>query len=176
MEVEKIIHYLLIGNLYSGKVIYEKSNIIDPKTIYEANLIFTNYQKKKIHSLNTQIESFTISIFSDNIIMIVKADDLFPIERSFDLFKKIKKSIPDLYELSLDFNLNLYKQSLGEKILKIIQEYFNEINESRKIQNNFSYRKKDINDIIEEESDESKKDSSNSSKNSKNNRKEKKIV
>ena len=166
MEVEKIIHYLLIGNLYSGKVIYEKSNIIDPKTIYEANLIFTNYQKKKIHSLNTQIESFTISIFSDNIIMIVKADDLFPIERSFDLFKKIKKSIPDLYELSLDFNLNLYKQSLGEKILKIIQEYFNEINESRKIQNNFSYRKKDINDIIEEESDESKKDSSISSKNS----------
>ena len=174
MEVEKIIHYLLIGNLYSGKVIYEKSNIIDPKTIYEANLIFTNYQKKKIHSLNTQIESFTISIFSDNIIMIVKVDDLFQIERSFDLFKKIKKSIPDLYELSLDFNLNLYKQSLGEKILKIIQEYFNEINESRKIQNNFSYRKKDINDIIEEESDESKKDSSNSSKNSKNNRKEKK--
>ena len=63
MEVEKIIHYLLIGNLYSGKVIYEKSNIIDPKTIYEANLIFTNYQKKKIYSLNTQIESFTISIF-----------------------------------------------------------------------------------------------------------------
>ena len=173
MEVEKVIHYLLIGNLYSGKVIYEKSNVIDPKTIYEANLIFTNYQKKKIHSLNTQIELFTISIFSDNIIMIVKADELFPIERSFDIFKKIKKSIPDLYELSLDFNLNLYKQSLGEKILKIIQEYFNEINESRKIQNNFSYRKKDINNIIEEESDENKKDSSISSKNS---RKEKKIV
>ena len=66
MEVEKVIHYLLIGNLYSGKVIYEKSNnIIDPKTIYEANLIFTNYQKKKIHSLNTQIELFTISIFPE---------------------------------------------------------------------------------------------------------------
>ena len=81
---------VLIGNLYSGKVIYEKSNIIDSKKIYEANLIFTNY-KKKIHSLNKQIESFAISIFSDNIIMIVKTDDLFPIERSFDLFKKIKK-------------------------------------------------------------------------------------
>ena len=35
MEVEKVIHYLLIGNLLSGKVIYEMTNIIDPKTIYE---------------------------------------------------------------------------------------------------------------------------------------------
>ena len=166
MEVEKIIHYLLIGNLYSGKVIYEQSNIIDPKTIYEANLIFTNYQKKKVHSLNTQIDLFTISIFADNIIMIIKADDLFPMERSLELFKKIKKSNPDLYELSADFNLNLYKQSLSEKILKVIHEYFNEINGSRKMQNNINYRKHDVNDIIEEESDESKKDSSIYSKNS----------
>ena len=47
MQVEKVINYLLIGNLLSGKVIYEMSNTIDPKTLYEANLIFNNYQKKE---------------------------------------------------------------------------------------------------------------------------------
>lgn len=165
MQVEKVINYLLIGNLLSGKVIYEMSNTIDPKTLYEANLIFNNYQKKKHHTLNTKIECFTISIFIDNIIMIVKTDDVYPIERNFELFKKIKKSLPDLSELSLDWNLNLYKQSLNEKITKIINDYFNDINNSRKVLNTMSYIKNDVSNIIEEESDENKIDSSNSSQN-----------
>ena len=173
MEVEKIIHYILIGNLLSKKVIYEMSNTIDPKTIYEANLIFSNYQKRKHHSINTKIESFTVSIFIDNIIMIIKTDTLYPIERNFELFKKIKNSVPNLYELSLDWNLNLYKQNISEKITKIIYEYFNDMNNSRKILNTVSYIKNDISDIIEEESDENKKDSSISSKNSKKNKKDK---
>ena len=173
MEVEKIIHYILIGNLLSKKVIYEMSNTIDPKTIYEANLIFSNYQKRKHHSINTKIESFTVSIFIDNIIMIIKTDTLYPIERNFELFKKIKNSVPDLYELSLDWNLNLYKQNISEKITKIIYEYFNDMNNSRKILNTVSYIKNDISDIIEEESDENKKDSSISSNYSKNNKNDK---
>ena len=176
MEVEKVIHYLLIGNLLSGKVIYEMTNIIDPKTIYEGNLIFTYYQKKKHHPSNIQIDSFTISISVDNLIMIIKTDDLFPIERCFDLFKIIKKSIPNLQELSQDFNINLYKQSLKEKISKIIHDFFNEINNSRKIQNNINYIKNDVNNIIEEESDESNKDSSISSKNSKNYKKSNSLI
>ena len=176
MEVEKVILYLLIGNLLSGKVIYEMTNIIDPKTIYEGNLIFTYYQKKKHHPSNIQIDSFTISISVDNLIMIIKTDDLFPIERCFDLFKIIKKSIPNLQELSQDFNINLYKQSLKEKISKIIHDFFNEINNSRKIQNNINYIKNDVNNIIEEESDESNKDSSISSKNSKNYKKSNSLI
>ena len=166
MEVEKIIHYILIGNLVSGKIIYEMTNIIGPKVLYEANLIFSSFQKKKHHSQNTKINSFTVSIFIDNIIMIMKTDELYPIERNFDLFKKIKKSVPNLYELSLDWNLNLYKQSISEKITKIIYDYFSDLNSSRKILNTVSYIKNDINDIIEEESDENKMESSVSSKNS----------
>ena len=169
MEVEKIIHYILIGNLVSGKIIYEMTNIIGPKVLYEANLIFSSFQKKKHHSQNTKINSFTVSIFIDNIIMIMKTDELYPIERNFDLFKKIKKSVPNLYELSLDWNLNLYKQSISEKITKIIYDYFSDLNSSRKILNTVSYIKNDINDIIEEESDENKMESSVSSKNSNNN-------
>jgi len=168
MEVEKIIHYLLIGNLVSGRIIYEMSNIIGPKVLYEANLIFSNFQKKKHHSHNTKINSFTVSIFIDNIIMIMKTDDLYPIERNFDLFKKIKREIPNLYELSLDWNLNLYKQSINEKITKTIHDYFSDLNSSRKILNTVSYIKNDINDIIEEESAENKIESSVSSKNSNN--------
>ena len=99
----------------------------------------------------------------------MKTDELYPIERNFDLFKKIKKSVPNLYELSLDWNLNLYKQSLSEKITKIIYDYFSDLNSSRKILNTVSYIKNDINDIIEEESDENKMESSVSSKNSNNN-------
>lgn len=168
MEVEKIIHYLLIGNLISGKVIYEMSNTIEPKILYEASLIFSNYQKKKNHSQNTKINSFIVSIFIDNIIMIMKTDDLYPMERIFDLFKKIRINVPNLYEISLDWNLNLYKQSINEKITKIIYEYFSDLNSSRKILNTVSYNKNDIDNIIEEESDENKKDSSISSKSSQN--------
>ena len=173
MEVEKIIHYMLIGNVISGKVIYEMSNTIEPKTLYEANLIFSNFQKKKHHSQNTKINSFTVSIFIDNIIMIMKSDDVYPIERNFELFKIIRNTVPNLYDLSLDFNLNLYKQSLSEKITKIIHDYFSDLNNSRKALNTVSYIKNDINDIIEEESDENKKDSSISSNYSKNNKNDK---
>ena len=168
MEVEKIIHYILIGNLMSGKVIYEMANTIEPKILYEANLIFSNFHKKKHHSQNTKISSFTVSIFIDNIIMIMKSDDTFPLERNFDLFKKIRKSVPDLYEISLDWSLNLYKQSLNEKITKVIKDYFTDLNTSRKALNTVSYIKNDITDIIEEETDENKKDSSISDKHSQN--------
>ena len=152
----------------SGKVIYEMANTIEPKILYEANLIFSNFHKKKHHSQNTKISSFTVSIFIDNIIMIMKSDDTFPLERNFDLFKKIRKSVPDLYEISLDWSLNLYKQSLNEKITKVIQDYFTDLNTSRKALNTVSYIKNDITDIIEEETDENKKDSSISDKHSQN--------
>ena len=152
----------------SGKVIYEMANTIEPKILYEANLIFSNFHKKKHHSQNTKISSFTVSIFIDNIIMIMKSDDTFPLERNFDLFKKIRKSVPDLYEISLDWSLNLYKQSLNEKITKVIKDYFTDLNTSRKALNTVSYIKNDITDIIEEETDENKKDSSISDKHSQN--------
>ena len=171
MELDKVIHYILIGNLMSGKVIYEMSNKIDPRSLYEANLIFSNFQKKKHNAKNTKINSFTVSIFIDNIIMIAKTDDLFSIERIFELFSKIKNSIPNLSEISIDFNLNFYKPSLKEKITKIINEYFDEINNNRRMLKtfgSFGYIKNDITDIIREESEENKNESSVSSQNSQN--------
>ena len=159
MEVEKIIKYFLIGNLSSGKVIYEMSNVSKPKTIYEANQIFTLYQKTRKHAHSTKVNTFTVSIFLDNIIMIIKTDELFPIERNFEIFKKIKNSIPNLSELSIDWNLNLYKQGLNEKITKIIYDYFKDLNISRKkVLNTISFKKNEINDIIDEESAEYKKE------------------
>ena len=171
MEIDKVIHYILIGNLMSGKVIFEMSNKIEPKTLYEANLIFTNLQKKRQNSKNTKINSFIVSIFFDGIIMIAKTDDLFPIERVFEIFSEIKKSIPNLSEISMDFNLNFYKQSLKEKITKIINGYFDEINSERRMLKtigSFNYTKNDVIDIIKEESEESKNESSISSQNSQN--------
>ena len=171
MEIDKVIHYILIGNLMSGKVIFEMSNKIEPKTLYEANLIFTNLQKKRQNSKNTKINSFIVSIFFDGIIMIAKTDDLFQIERVFEIFSEIKKSIPNLSEISMDFNLNFYKQSLKEKITKIINEYFDEINSERRMLKtigSFNYTKNDVIDIIKEESEESKNESSISSQNSQN--------
>ena len=168
MELDKVIHYILIGNLMSGKVIYEMSNKIDPRSLYEANLIFSNFQKKKHNAKNTKINSFAVSIFIDNIIMIAKTDDLFSIERIFELFSKIKNSIPNLSEISIDFNLNFYKPSLKEKITKIINEYFEEINNNRRMLKtfgSFGYIKNDITDIIREESEENKNESSVSSQN-----------
>ena len=84
------------------------SNVTKPKTIYEANQIFTLYQKNRKHVHSTKINTFTVSTFIDNIIMIIKTDELFPIERNFEIFKKIKNIVPNLYDLSIDWNLNLF--------------------------------------------------------------------
>ena len=161
MEVEKIIKYFLIGNLYSGKIIYEMTNATKPKTVYEANQIFTLFQNTRKYAHNTKINSFTVSVFVDSIIMIIKTEELFPIERNFEIFKKIKNGVPNLYEISVDWNLNLYKQSLNEKITKIIYDYFKDMNSSRKALNTISFKKNDLNEIIDEESDEYKKENDN---------------
>ena len=40
MEIDKIIQYLLIGNLINGKIIYEMKNTNDINIIYEIKHLF----------------------------------------------------------------------------------------------------------------------------------------
>ena len=142
MELEKIIQYLLIGNLTSGKVIYEMSNTTDAKTIYDINQIFNTYSKKRHHRPeNIKVESYCIMITVERIIMISKEDTNFSYDQNFELFKKIKNSVPELSELSLNWSLVLHKQDLNVKISNAIHEFFTNLNNEQKMMNTISFKR-----------------------------------
>ena len=140
MEVDQIIQYLLIGNLTTDKVIFEMLNSKDAKTIYDINQIFNTYSKKRHHRPeSTKIESYSIMITVERIIMILKTDDTFPFDQNFELFKKIKNKVPELSELN--WSLALQRQDLKEKISNAIDEFFTEYNNNlQKVMNTISFR------------------------------------
>ena len=142
MQAEQIIQYLLIGNLNSGKVIYEMSNTTDPKTIFDINQIFSTYFRQKQHRIeNTRIESYYLTITIERNIMISKTSDSFPFEQNFELFKKIKEGVPELSKISLNWNLYIHKKKLNKKITYIIHEYFKSLNNNQLIMNTISFKK-----------------------------------
>lgn len=144
MEVEKIIQYLLIGHLPSGKIIYEMSNTSDPKTIFDINQIFNTFHKRRHHRPeNIKVEEYYITISVERIIMISKTDDIFPLEQNFELFQKIKSDVPVLSQMSINWNLYIHndKQILNSKIKNSIYEFFNETNNNQQIMNTVSFKK-----------------------------------
>ena len=129
MKVEKIIHYLLIGNLTSKKIIYEMTNTTDPKTIYDINQIFYSYSKQHYHRPeNSKVESYYMTITPSRIIMLIQTDDSFPFKQNFELFKKIQDDVQELSENNLNYKLAHHKLNLGPKINQAIYDFFNEIN------------------------------------------------
>lgn len=144
MEVEKIIQYLLIGHLPSGKIIYEMSNTSDPKTIFDINQIFNTLHKRRHHKPeNIKVEKYNITISVERIIMISKTDDIFPLEQNFELFQKIKKDVPVLSQMTINWNLYLHndKQIINSKIKNSIYNFFNEMNNDKQIMNTVSFEK-----------------------------------
>ena len=103
MEIDKIIQYLLIGNLINGKIIYEMQNTNDINIIYEIKHLFSTYSiKHNLSQENIKVESYYINISSDKLIMISKTSASFSIEQNLELFEKIKKNIPDLINYPLN--------------------------------------------------------------------------
>jgi hypothetical protein len=136
MEVKKIIKYLLIGNLSSGKVIYEMSNTTNPKTIYDINQIFNNYYKEQyFRQENMKIEGYYMTITFERIFMIAKTDESFPFEKNFEVFKKIKERVPELS------NIYQSKDNLSSKIKSSIYEYFNTLNKDKQFVNSISTKR-----------------------------------
>jgi hypothetical protein len=136
MEVKKIIKYLLIGNLSSGKVIYEMSNTTTPKTIYDINQIFNNYYKEQyFRQENMKIEGYYMTITFERIFMIAKTDESFPFEKNFEVFKKIKERVPELS------NIYQSKDNLSSKIKNSIYEYFNTLNKDKQFVNSISTKR-----------------------------------
>ena len=96
MEIEKIIQYLLIGNLISGKIIYELQYTNDKNIIYEIKHLFNTYSiKPYLNQENLKIESYYINISIEKLIMISKTNASFTIEQNLEL------NIPDLFQYSL---------------------------------------------------------------------------
>ena len=134
MEIEKIIQYLLIGNLRSKKIIYEMQNTNDLNIIYDAKLLFNTYSKKKVLGIqNIKVDPFYINISLEKIIMISKTDISFSIDHNFQLFEKIKRNVPELIEIPFESNTNRHKQSLTSKITNIIYDYFQYVNANKQI-------------------------------------------
>ena len=143
MEIDNILHYLLIGDLTSGKIIYEMSNTTDAKTIYDINQIFNTYYKQHQHRPeNTKVDSYYITITVERKIMISKTDENFPFKQNFELFKKIIDSVPELSQLSLNHNLALNKNNIKSKISDAIYGFFNDINyNNQQIVNTISFNR-----------------------------------
>lgn len=146
MNTKNIIKYLLIGNLYSGKVVYEMINTKDPKIIYDINQIFHSYTKKRhIKPENVEIEGYYMSISLERIIMISKVDETLPMNQIFDLFNKINAEVPQLKKMSLDWSLILHKEAINSKINKIIDDFFtnlNKLNKNLEFRNTISFKNK----------------------------------
>lgn len=142
MDADQIIHYLLIGNLTSGKVIYEMSNTTDAKSIFDVNQIFTSYSKQKnLRPENSRIESYYLTVTLERNIMISKTSDNFPFEQNFELFKKIKEEVPELSKTSLNWSLYLHKKKLNQKITNTINKFFNNLNNNQSLMNTISFNK-----------------------------------
>ena len=138
MDIEKIIEYLLIGNLVTQKIIYEMQNTDNLNIIYEVKQLFITYSMKhNSRQENTKIQSYYINISLDRIIMISKTDTNFSIEQNLELFEKIKRNIPNLASYPLKDNnkkqKKLQKQNLESKITNIIFDYFQYINANKQV-------------------------------------------
>ena len=138
MDIEKIIEYLLIGNLVSQKIIYEMQNTNNLNIIYEVKQLFITYSMKhNLRQENTKIESYYVNISLGRIIMISKTNTNFSIEQNLELFEKIKRNVPDLSNYPLKVNnkkkLKFQKQSLESKITNIIFDYFQYINANKQV-------------------------------------------
>ena len=139
MEIENILHYLLIGDLSTGKILYEMSNTTDAKTIYNISQLFNTYYKQHQHRAeNIKVDSYYITITIERIIMISKTNEGFPFKQNFELFKKIKDNVPELSKMSLN------KNNLKPKISNFIYDFFNELNynyNNPQIVNTISYNR-----------------------------------
>ena len=138
MDIEKIIEYLLIGNLVTQKIIYEMQNTDNLNIIYEVKQLFITYSMKhNSRQENTKIQSYYINISLDRIIMISKTDTNFSIEQNLELFEKIKRNVPNLASYPLKDNnkkqKKIQKQNLESKITNIIFDYFQYINANKQV-------------------------------------------
>jgi hypothetical protein len=141
MNVEEIIQYLLIGNLYSKKIIYEMSNTNNGKIIFDINQIFLLYSKKwHIKPGNSKVDSYNVFITVERIIMISKSKESFSVNQNFELFNKIINDVPELSKMSR-WNYIHEKENLKNKITSVIHEFFNNMKTSHKILNKVSFKK-----------------------------------
>ena len=136
MEVKKIIKYLLIVNLASGKIIYEMSNSPNPETIYDINQIFNAYYKQHFQRAeNMQVDGYYLTMTLERIFIMAKTDDSFPFEKNFEFFKKIIDEVPELS------NPHLNSKNISLKIKNTIYNYFNNKNSDKQPLKTISLKK-----------------------------------
>ena len=147
MEIEKIIEYLLIGYLLSGKIIYEMQNTNDLNIIYEIKELFKSYSlKPNLIKEKIKVGQYYINISLEKIIMISKTNANFSIEQNFELFERIKNRVPELVNYPLRQNEKRDKQNFTSKITNIIYDYFQYVNANKQIISEayFKYKSKMI--------------------------------
>ena len=133
MEIEKIIEYLLIGNLRSQTIIYEMQNTNDINIVNEVKLLFAIYlDKHNIKEESAKVESFYINISSEKIIMIAKTNISFTLEQNKELFERINKYALDPKSSRLKM-WRRKKLSLSAKITNLIYDYFQYINANKQV-------------------------------------------
>jgi len=133
MEIEKIIEYLLIGNLRSQTIIYELQNTDDINIVNEVKLLFAIYiDKINLKEESTKVESYYINISSDKIIMIAKTNISFTLEQNTELFERINKYALDPKSSRLKM-WRRKKLSLSAKITNLIYDYFQYINANKQV-------------------------------------------
>ena len=133
MEIEKIIEYLLIGNLRSQTIIYELQNTDDINIVNEVKLLFAIYiDKINLKEESTKVESYYINISSDKIIMIAKTNISFTPEQNSELFERINKFALDPKSSRLKM-WRRKKLSLSAKITNLIYDYFQYINANKQV-------------------------------------------
>ena len=141
MEVENIIKYLLIGNLISGKIIYEMINTNNAKIIFDINQLFNSFYKNNNEiPERARVDSYNIMVILQRIIMISKTHDAFPLEQNFELLKAIKSGLPYLDQMPINWNFSANKSDIEYKIPKIIKEFFQNLENNNQINAN-TFRK-----------------------------------
>ena len=140
MEAEKTIKYLLIGNLITGKIIYEMINTNSAKIIYDINQLFNSFHKNKNNTRpeKIKVESYNIMINTRGVLMISKTLDSFSFGKNMELFKTIEEKVPYLSELSINFSLSYHRQNTDNKITGIIKEFFKGL-QNTNLMNTVSY-------------------------------------
>ena len=134
MEIEKTLKYLLIGNLNTGKIIYEMKNIEDLNIIFQIKNLFSTYSSNKnIKQQNLKVGSFYINISLEKIMMISETDINFPMEKNIKLFEKIRRGAPEINKLSLKTNSYEEIHNITSKITNIIFDFFQYININKQI-------------------------------------------
>jgi hypothetical protein len=134
MEIEKVLKYLLIGNLNTGKIIYEMKNIEDLSIIFQIKSLFSTYSSKKnLKQQNLKMGSFYINISLEKLIMISETDINFPMDQNIRLFEKIRRSVPEINKFSLKTNSYEEMHNITSKITNVIFDFFQYININKQI-------------------------------------------